>query len=114
MTIRVLLADPDETLLETYQAFLNRQGFDTCVVTTGESCLAALTTFAPDVLVLEPELAGSWGIRILSYLREQREDPARGDCVDAARRGFKRLHGPCSSPEALLHARSGPRYPSSG
>ncbi len=67
------MADPDETLLETYQAFLNRQGFDTCVVTTGESCLAALTTFAPDVLVLEPELAGSWGIRILSYLREQRK-----------------------------------------
>ncbi len=75
MTIRVLLADPDETLLETYQAFLQRQGFEIRGVTTGESCLATLRSFTPHVLVLEPELPGSWGTRILTHLREDCPTP---------------------------------------
>ncbi len=68
MITRVLLADPDEALLETYQAFLKRQGFDVRAVTDGENCLATLHSFAPHVLVLEPELPGDWGLRILTHL----------------------------------------------
>ncbi len=69
MAIRVLLADPDETVLESYQTFLARQGFETRSVTTGRTCIQALQQFAPHVVVLEPERPGGWGIDILNYLR---------------------------------------------
>jgi DNA-binding response OmpR family regulator len=68
MPIRVLLADPDETVLESYQAFLSRQGFDIRTVTTSDACIEALREFAPHVLVLEPERPGGWGTEILNYL----------------------------------------------
>ena len=75
MAIRVLLADPDETVLETYQTFLSRQGFDTRSVTTGGACIQALQQFAPHVLVLEPERLGGWGIDVLNYLRTNESPP---------------------------------------
>jgi DNA-binding response OmpR family regulator len=69
MTIRVLLADPDESVLESYQAFLSRQGFKIRTVATTDACIEALREFAPQVLVLEPERPGGWGSEILDYLK---------------------------------------------
>jgi DNA-binding response OmpR family regulator len=69
MPIRVLLADPDESVLESYHAFLSRQGFEIRAVTTSQACIEALRDFGPHVLVLEPERPGGWGTDILDYLR---------------------------------------------
>jgi DNA-binding response OmpR family regulator len=61
MRHRVLLADPDRALAEGYRRFLARRGFWTASVADGWECLDQLRHFAPDVLVLDPELpCGPW------------------------------------------------------
>ena len=69
MPIRVLLADPDETVLDSYQVFLARQGFEVRTACTSRACIETLREFAPQVLVLEPERPGGWGTEILDHLR---------------------------------------------
>lgn len=77
MTIRVLIAEPDEPLLESYHDCLSRQGFEIATATTGPECVGLLCEFAPDVLVLEPDLPDGWGNKLLGLMRD---DP-RVPCV---------------------------------
>jgi DNA-binding response OmpR family regulator len=66
VSIRVLLADPDESLLSAYHEYLGQDGFEVATVTNGLDCVAQLRRFQPDVLILEPEscpgagATGSW------------------------------------------------------
>jgi len=68
MALRVLLADPDPTLLASYQTRLSQDGFEVSTATNGVDCLEGLHTFRPDVIVLEPEMP--WGGRVLSVMHE--------------------------------------------
>jgi len=70
---RVLLADPDLSLLDIYREFLLRDGFDVVTATDGLDCVAKMRSFLPEVLVLEPELP--WG-RGDGVLAQMYEDPA--------------------------------------
>jgi DNA-binding response OmpR family regulator len=56
MNYRILIADPDQELLESYENFLSRADFEVQTATTARDCLTKLCSFRPDVLVLEPEL----------------------------------------------------------
>ena len=75
MTTRVLIADPDEALLDSYRAYLSRKSFEIATATTGRSCLFMLREFRPDVLVLEPDLPGDWGTKLLELMRNDRNVP---------------------------------------
>lgn len=66
MGVRVLLADPEEMLLEAYQGFLSRRGFEVETAASGPVCVAKLHSWKPDILVLEPEMPNGWGERILA------------------------------------------------
>jgi DNA-binding response OmpR family regulator len=68
MNIRVLLADPDESLLDTYRDCLMRQGFDVATASDGPECMTKLDQWMPDVLVLEPDMPNGWGEKILNRL----------------------------------------------
>jgi DNA-binding response OmpR family regulator len=70
---RVLLADPDQGLLDIYREFLLRDGFDVVTAMDGLDCVAKMRSFLPEVLVLEPELP--WG-RGEGVLAQMYEDPA--------------------------------------
>ena len=59
MPLRVLLADPDSIFLELIGAHLAQERITVAAAETGLECLAKLRAFAPDVLVLEPNLL--WG-----------------------------------------------------
>ncbi len=76
MPIRVLLADPDEFLLQYYRENLERLGFEVAVATTGLECVAGLRRFAPDVLVLEPSIPWGWGDGVLALMREAPDVPS--------------------------------------
>ena len=70
MQIRVLITEPDRPLLETYERFLSRRGFQLFTATSGPDCVSVLQQHSPDVLLLEPDLPDGWGQRLLQMMQE--------------------------------------------
>jgi DNA-binding response OmpR family regulator len=71
MSVRVLLADTDESLLKEYREFLMELGMEVATAADGKDCIDKLRSFTPDMLVLEIHLPGGWGERVLSALRDE-------------------------------------------
>lgn len=76
MTIRVLLADPEESLLKIYRNYLTARGFEVATATTGGDCLRLLREWRPDVMVLEPELRDGWRDKLLPAMRDDPDVPS--------------------------------------
>jgi DNA-binding response OmpR family regulator len=68
--IRVLMADPDESLQPLYRERLSQEGFQATAVLSGLECIARLRERAPDVLVLEPQLPWGGGEGVLAMMGE--------------------------------------------
>ena len=73
--LRVLIADPDEQLLQSYRAGLAPYGFQVATAAEGGECLDKLRRFGPEVLVLAPDLFGEEAERGLARVREECLDP---------------------------------------
>lgn len=69
--LRVLIADSDASLLESYREYLDGHGFKVAVVANGIDCVAMLREFLPQVLVLEPSLSWGGGDGVLAIMDEQ-------------------------------------------
>jgi len=69
-TIRVLIADPDKSLLVVYREVLSREGFDVITAPSGLECARRLRERITDVLVLEPQLPWGGGDGVLATMRE--------------------------------------------
>lgn len=67
--IRVVIADPDESLLAAYRDLL-RDDLEVVAVANAMDCVARLRHFVPDVLVLEPCLPWGGGDGVLSVMRD--------------------------------------------
>jgi DNA-binding response OmpR family regulator len=65
----VLVADPDESLLEGYRRHLP-EDFELATATNGMECLASLRERTPDVLVLEPQLLWGGGDGVLAVMHQ--------------------------------------------
>ncbi len=68
--IRVLMADPDESLHPAYRAPLLRKGFEVDRALSGLECVSRLRERVPDVLVIEPELPWGGGEGVLAVMGE--------------------------------------------
>ena len=75
MLVRVLIADPDEYLLNTYRDYLEPHGFEVATATTGLECVERLRECTPNVLVLEPSIPWGWGDGVLAMMYEESEIP---------------------------------------
>jgi DNA-binding response OmpR family regulator len=75
MTVRVLLADPDEYQLRRYHDYLEERGFQVTSVTDGLDCLAQLRATRWDVVVIEPSLPWGGGDGVLAVMNEDPEIP---------------------------------------
>jgi response regulator RpfG family c-di-GMP phosphodiesterase len=73
--IRVLIADPDESLLAAYRD-LPQKEFEVVTASNGLNCVAHLREHSPDVLVLEPHLPCGGGAGVLAAMHA---DPALAD-----------------------------------
>ena len=73
MTRRVLLIEDEANIAEAIRFILSRDGCEVQVRSDGHAGLAAVATFAPDVVVLDLMLPGMSGLEILTALRA---DPA--------------------------------------
>jgi DNA-binding response OmpR family regulator len=67
--IRVLIADPDESLLAGYSEFLSQDGFEVFTASSGLRCIDRLDECNPHVLVLEPQLPWGGGDGVLAMMR---------------------------------------------
>jgi DNA-binding response OmpR family regulator len=68
--IRVLMADPDESLHPLYREPLSREGFEVDRALNGLECVSRLRERRPDVLVLEPQLPWGGGDGVLAMMGE--------------------------------------------
>jgi DNA-binding response OmpR family regulator len=66
---RVLIGEDDLPLLELLNDFLTGQGYEVIAVATGPQVLAAVSTFQPDVIVVDMVMPGLSGIDVLAALR---------------------------------------------
>ena len=73
MSIRVLIADPDEYLLASYREYLRQLGATVVTATTGLECMERIRDSAPDVLILEPVLLWGGGEGVLALMQEHPE-----------------------------------------
>ena len=73
MTRRVLLIEDEANIAEAIRFILSRDGCEVRVQADGHAALAAVATFAPDLVVLDLMLPGKSGLEILAALRA---DPA--------------------------------------
>lgn len=69
-TIRVLMADPDESLHPVYREPLSREGFVVDMALSGLECVARLRERIPNVLVLELQLPWGGGEGVLAMMGE--------------------------------------------
>jgi len=76
MSLRVLIADRDKSLLELYRAYMSWHGFTVVTAASGLDCLSKLRACAPDLLVLEPDLLWGGGNGVVAAMRE---DPDLAD-----------------------------------
>ena len=67
--IRVLIADPDESLLGEYREH-SREGWEVVTAPNGLVCVERLREQVPDVLVLEPQLPWGGGDGVLAMMHE--------------------------------------------
>lgn len=70
MSIRVLVAEPDVALSETYREFLTKEGFEVTTTTNGLDCVKSLRPSPPDVLLLEPDLDDDYRDKLLPLMRD--------------------------------------------
>jgi DNA-binding response OmpR family regulator len=68
MSIRVLIADPNKSLLDLYHDHLSQHGFMVVTASNGLDCVEKLREFAPDVLVLEPMMQWGGGDGVLALM----------------------------------------------
>ncbi len=74
-TVRVLLADSDQYLRDSYREELTQHGLEVATAADGLVCLAQLRQFRPHVLVLDPSLPWGGGDGILALMLDDAELP---------------------------------------
>jgi two-component system KDP operon response regulator KdpE len=67
---RVLVADDEPDLLDLLRETLAAQGYDVMTAVTGAEALAAVSSFCPDVLIVDIAMPGLSGREVLDRLRE--------------------------------------------
>jgi carbon storage regulator len=73
MSVRILIADPDQFLVAAYREHLCRYGMVVATASTGLECLERLRDFAPEVLILDPSLPWGGGDGVLALMHEEPE-----------------------------------------
>jgi carbon storage regulator CsrA len=84
---RILVADPEPCLANSYRQFLARRGFQTAVASNALECVTRLRAEVPDILILDPDLPWGGGGGVLALMREDYTVPLVPTLIHAWDRG---------------------------
>jgi two-component system alkaline phosphatase synthesis response regulator PhoP len=68
---RILVVDDEPTIVNTVQAYLEKEGYTVYTALDGPAALKAARAFRPDLIVLDIMLPGLDGIEVLRHLRQE-------------------------------------------
>ena len=72
---RIMVVDDDQDMLKLLNRALELEGFDTIVVTDGNSALTLLEKISPDLVILDIMMPGLDGFQTLDLIREHSDVP---------------------------------------
>lgn len=72
---RILLVDEDEDTLNVLNRTLKPEGFDTVIVTNGDSALYLMEKIKPDIVILDELKPGYDDIEAIDHIREHSNVP---------------------------------------
>ena len=67
---KVLIVDDDQDLLEMVELALNEQGFNVCTSAEGKNFFEKVTSFNPDIILLDIFLTDADGRKLCAQLKE--------------------------------------------
>ena len=84
---RILIVDDDENIAELISLYLTKECYDTKIVGDGESALEAVSSFAPNLVLLDLMLPGIDGYQVCREVRKDSSVPiimlsAKGEVFD--------------------------------
>lgn len=84
---KILIVDDDNNIAELVSLYLIKECFETMIVNDGESALAAMDTFAPNLILLDLMLPGIDGYQVCREVRSKHATPiimlsAKGEVFD--------------------------------
>jgi len=84
---KILIVDDDENIAELISLYLTKECFETMIVGDGESALAAVDSFAPNLILLDLMLPGIDGYQVCREVRAKSQTPiiilsAKGEVFD--------------------------------
>ena len=84
---RILIVDDDENIAELISLYLTKECYDTRIVGDGESALEAVSSFAPNLILLDLMLPGIDGYHVCREIRKDFSTPiimlsAKGEVFD--------------------------------
>ena len=72
---KILIVDDDNNIAELISLYLAKECFETKIVEDGESALAAMTTFEPNLILLDLMLPGIDGYQVCREVRSKYATP---------------------------------------
>lgn len=84
---KILIVDDDENIAELISLYLTKECFETKIVHDGESALKAVSTFSPNLILLDLMLPGMDGYQVCREVRQKSNTPiimlsAKGEVFD--------------------------------
>ena len=84
---KILIVDDDENIAELISLYLNKECFDTKIVSNGEDALSAFETYQPNLILLDLMLPGMDGYQVCREVRAKYSVPiimlsAKGEVFD--------------------------------
>ena len=84
---KILIVDDDENIAELISLYLTKECFETMIVGDGESALAAVDSFSPNLILLDLMLPGIDGYQVCREVRAKLQTPiiilsAKGEVFD--------------------------------
>ncbi len=84
---KILIVDDDENIAELISLYLTKECFETMIVNDGESALSALSSFSPNLILLDLMLPGIDGYQVCREVRAKSSIPiimlsAKGEVFD--------------------------------
>ena len=84
---KILIVDDDENIAELISLYLTKECFETMIAGDGESALASVKTFEPNLILLDLMLPGIDGYEVCRQIRKDLSTPiimlsAKGEVFD--------------------------------